>query len=247
MHSRKGTKKSKHLKRVKILFDTGCDGCLVNKKFVSKLRTKKNTASKWATKGGTFKTSRTVNCQFSLPEFHKTKEIRWTMHVDETENTLSRYDMIIGRDLMEELGIDIKFSTGQVSWDNATIPLRDVSWFDEENIDRLENEIYFSEDPDTIDAERIQQIVSAKYSPADLRKEVDKLDLPLTDKNKLYELLSKYNSLFDGTLGVWQSEPIHLELKPDAKPYHAKPYPVPFSQEQKLKDELDRFVSWNIL
>ena len=53
--------------------------------------------------------------------------------------------------------------------------------------------------------------------------------------------------MFDGTLGVWKSEPIHIELRPDVKPYHAKPYPVPFSQEQKLKDELDRFVSWNIL
>ena len=32
--------------------------------------------------------------------------------------------------------------------------------------------------PDTIDAERIQQLVSAKYSPADLQIEVNNLNLP---------------------------------------------------------------------
>jgi hypothetical protein len=89
--------------------------------------------------------------------------------------------------------------------------------------------------------------VAAKYSPADLQKEVDKLELPSTDKEKVYDLLVKYNSLFDGILGVWNSTQIHLELKPDAKPYHAKPYPVPFLQEKKLKDELDRFIAWKIL
>ena len=38
-----------------------------------------------------------------------------------------------------------------------------------------------------------------------------------------------------------------LELKPDMKPYHAKPYPVPYAQEQKLRDEVDRLVKWGIL
>lgn len=103
------------------------------------------------------------------------------------------------------------------------------------------------EDPATIDAERIHQIIAAKYSPADLQKEVDKLELSSTDKEQVYDLLVKYNSLFDDTLGVWNSAPIHLELKPGVKPYHAKPYPVPFSQEKKLRDELDRFITWKIL
>ena len=63
-------------------------------------------------------------------------EIRWNMYVNESEN-LSRYDMIIGRDLMTELGIDIKFSTGEVVWDNASIPLRDMSCLNDENIKKL--------------------------------------------------------------------------------------------------------------
>ena len=112
------------------------------------------------------------------------------MYVDETTN-LSRYDMIIGRDLMTELGMDIKFSTGEMTWDNASIPWRDIICLDDEKIDKLENETYFMEDPDTTDAERIQQIVSAKYSPADLKEEVSKLNLDDTDKESLYNLLTK--------------------------------------------------------
>lgn len=246
LHTRNGSRKAKDFKRIKILFDTGCDASIINKTFVKKLKTKPHTTSKWNTKGGTFSTNRTVNCQFALPEFFKNREIKWTMYVDETTN-LSRYDMIIGRDLMTELGMDIKFSTGEMTWDNASIPLRDIKCLDDENIDKLENEIYFMEDPDTTDAERIQQIVSAKYSPADLKEEVSKLNLDDTDKESLFNLLTKYNSLFDGTLGIWKSEPVHLELKPDAKPYHSKPYPVPFSQEKKLKEELQRFIEWKIL
>jgi hypothetical protein len=54
--------------------------------------------------------------------------------------------------------------------------------------------------------------------------------------------------LFDSTLGTWDTETIDLELKDlDAEPYHAKPYPVPQSQEAKLKAEIERLLSYNVL
>jgi hypothetical protein len=44
-------------------------------------------------------------------------------------------------------------------------------------------------------------------------------------------LLQKFEELFDGSLGTWKTDPINLELKdPNVKPFHAKPYPVSFSQ-----------------
>ena len=60
-------------------------------------------------------------------------------------------------------------------------------------------------------------------------------------------MLKKYEPLFDGSLGTWNTAPIKIELKPDAIPYYCKPYPVPFSQEQKLKEEVERLVEWGIL
>ena len=69
---------------------------------------------------------------------------------------------------------------------------------------------------------RIQHTLDAKYTKADLQKEVKQLT-NLTDKQQqaLLELLQTYEPLFDGTLGEWKLEPVSLELKPDAKPYHA--------------------------
>lgn len=34
MHTKKDSLKPKHLKRIKVLFDTGCDATLINKQFV---------------------------------------------------------------------------------------------------------------------------------------------------------------------------------------------------------------------
>ena len=53
--------------------------------------------------------------------------------------------------------------------------------------------------------------------------------------------------MFDGTLGEWKTSPVHLELKEGATPYYGRPYPVPKSQEQKLKDEIARLIKFKVL
>ena len=80
----------------------------------------------------------------------------------------SRYDTIIGRDLLKELSIDILFSEGMIKWDNATAPMRSIASIEEENIDALEEEILFAQEPDTIGADRIQEIIDQKYIEANL-------------------------------------------------------------------------------
>ena len=46
-------------------------------------------------------------------------------------------------------------------------------------------------------------------------------------RNELYTLSKKYESLFDGNLGTWYGNTYDIKLKPDAEPYHGKPFPVP--------------------
>jgi uncharacterized protein YwgA len=36
-------------------------------------------------------------------------------------------------------------------------------------------------------------------------------------------------------------------LKPDAAPYHGKAYPVPYSQERKLREEVERMVELGVI
>src|SRR5687767_11991223 len=126
--------------------------------------------SNWMTKAGSFKTTKTCKIKLTLPAFHEKKGIRWKAYVDETSKLSSRYDMIVGRDLLDELGINFLFSENLMEWDNATTPMLDPDMFCEEFIDELEHEILYMHDPDTTEAERIQSILNAKYCKADLNK-----------------------------------------------------------------------------
>ena len=51
----------------------------------------------------------------------------------------------------------------------------------------------------------------------------------LKDKHKYYllEIIQKYEKIFDGTLGKYTGSNYTVELQEDAKPCHAKPFPIP--------------------
>ena len=249
MWGRNGSKKPKDLKRIKILFDSGCSATIINKQAVKKLRKKKSKTVNWTTKAGNLQTNEKCKIVFSLPEFHPGREIEWDAYVDPTSSLNSRYDMIIGRDLLMELGIDILFSEGMIKWDNATAPMRSISSIEEENIDALEEEILFAQEPDTIGADRIQEIIDQKYTEADLPEVVSTCnEINKAEQEKLLRLLEKYKQLFDGSLGFWNTNPVDLELKdPNCAPYHARPFPVPYAHEQKLKEEIERLVKYGVL
>ena len=38
-----------------------------------------------------------------------------------------------------------------------------------------------------------------------------------------------------------------MQKEADTKPYHAKPYPVPHSQEKQLKDEVEQLINYGVL
>ena len=60
-------------------------------------------------------------------------------------------------------------------------------------------------------------------------------------KNSLIELLKKYENMFDGTLGKCRGSDYTIDLKEDAKPYHAKPFPISNIHELILtKEFMDR-------
>ena len=234
---------------MRILFDSGCGATLVNKKFVKHLNMTKCKNTKWTTKAGSFQTTRKCMTTFTMPQFHEHREITWNCYVDESPVKTCHYDMIIGRDLLHDLQIDLLFSTAEIRWDNATVAMQPVNFKSENWADVIEQEILYAHDPTTTDAERIQSIIDAKYTPANLTQIADGCEnLEVQEKAKLLTLLNKFEHLFDGTLGSWNTDPVTLELKdPNAKPYHAKPYPVPHSQERQLKEEINRLIEYGVM
>jgi hypothetical protein len=61
-----------------------------------------------------------------LPEFSTSEVIQWICHEDlNTLHKNAQYDMIIGADLLSELGIEINFSTQRIIWEGIEIPMKD--------------------------------------------------------------------------------------------------------------------------
>ena len=71
LHSKHNRFKTKHQKRLKILFDTGCGTTLIHHSLVHRLKQHNNKPSNWSTKAGSFKTTKTCKVHFTLPAFHE--------------------------------------------------------------------------------------------------------------------------------------------------------------------------------
>ena len=153
---------------MRILLDSGCGATLINKKFVKNSKSTKDKKTRWTTKAGNFNTNRKCEVDFTLPAFNAKKIVSWNCYVDESDNSNNNYDMIIGRDILHELGIDLMFSTAEMTWDNVTIPMQPITKLSEDWAEQIENELLYAQEPPNLNAERIQAIVDSKYTAADL-------------------------------------------------------------------------------
>ena len=67
--------KTKHIKRIKILFDSGASATLIQGELVKKLKKERTEKVKWHTKTGTFETDAICPIQFMLLAFHTKKRL----------------------------------------------------------------------------------------------------------------------------------------------------------------------------
>ena len=67
-------------------------------------------------------TQSTVKALFAIPELQDDRLIEWNLHVTKD---LGTHDMIIGRDILEPLGVDIWFSNQTVQWGTKCMPFKD--------------------------------------------------------------------------------------------------------------------------
>jgi hypothetical protein len=110
--------------KLRVLFDSECRATLVNKKFERHWKETESIATKWSTKGDSFKSKRKCEIEFTLPAFHENRNITCNAYVDESHHKSSNYDIIIGRDLLHSLGINLLFHRAEIAWDNAKIRMQ---------------------------------------------------------------------------------------------------------------------------
>jgi Retroviral aspartyl protease len=95
---------------LRILLDTGASATIILKDSIWGLNgpVLKEKPTTWNTDGGQFVMNLQREVQFMLPEFSTSKVIQWVCHEDsKTLHKNAQYDMIIGADLLSELGVDI--------------------------------------------------------------------------------------------------------------------------------------------
>ena len=240
-------KKRKDQHPLRILLDSGTTATIIMAKHAKYLKTTKDHSVTWKTKAGTFTTKRRAKLFFTLPEFDTEKTIEWKAHVDDSDYG-GEYDMIIGTDLMATLGIDLKYSTNSIIWDDVEIPMKSL---DDVRSDTIMTCLYnYCYESNAVQdaTNRVQRILDAKYEKADLDEVVSKAQhLNRQEREQLLSLLYKYEGLFSGKLGTWKGTPVDLQLKPGATPYHAKAFPVPKIHEATLRKEVDRLCDLGVL
>lgn len=228
---------------LRVLLDSGTSASIVLEKFVRPSDVQRTKAVRWKTMGGTFLTQKKAIMKFKLPEFSETKTITWAMHVDELKDASQvQYDMIIGTDLMEAIGIDLRFSTNTIEWDNVIIPMKDRGLISNPEAAEIIFHSAVQSPLITKAEERHARILDADYSAVNIDEYVDALNnLTLAIKAKLKETLKRTPNAFKGGLGTLKIKPINIKLKPGAVPYHAKAFPIPKAYEQTTRKECRRF------
>jgi hypothetical protein len=136
-----------------------------------------------------------------------------------------QYDLILGTETMKELGIVLDFEAKVITIDEIILPMRNINYLQGAStlrVLKLNNSLAMELQSTQDVTKRATLILDAKYKKSDLRSIVKEncKHLSTDQQKKLLQLLRKYESLFDGTLGDWKTEPVSFQLRAGVSPHH---------------------------
>jgi hypothetical protein len=145
--------------------------------------------------------------------------------VEYVKINLPRYDIILGVKTMKKYDIILDFKYKMITVDEVKLPMGNINYLQGSSTLRALrlNHSLAMQPQSTQDAiKHVTRILDAKYQKADLQSIVrDNCKHLSTDQQKkLLQLLTKYQLLFDGTLGDWKTKPVSFQLKEGVSPYH---------------------------
>ncbi|GFH49966.1 hypothetical protein CTEN210_06442 [Chaetoceros tenuissimus] len=237
-----------------ILFDEGASGSMIKEEivqeFLEDFGIEQNV--EYMTGAGSLACNKRISLQVTFDEFGGATRIHHEFDVDPNPEGIG-YDMIIGRDLLNKLKIDLRHSDKTIKWNDVLVPMKSFSdiW-EAKHPTRQEMRATFlrSVEPKATqeETERVTKILDANYEKANLEEVVaSATSLNREQKRKLLKTLKKFESLFDGTLGCWKTDPVKIQLKEGAKAVNSRWYPVPKINKETFKKELERLVKIGVL
>jgi hypothetical protein len=138
--------------------------------------------------------------------------------------------MIIGRDLITELKLVLDFDTQSITWDGIDQPMKTPGGATKKSTHYedlysallapasaiFQDDYEATREPQHVHVANKHQtrILEANYKAADLKKIIKCIStIDDIEKNNLLGLLRKYEKLFDGTLGNFETSDVKLNLK----------------------------------
>jgi hypothetical protein len=202
---------------VLVLLDSGSDGDLI---FVDKDKpmllpsSKRLVPQSWNISNERFQTKRKAEIELNFFEYSNSKKDPAAPDIIEYNKiNKPQYDIILGVKTMKEYGIILDFKDIMITVDEVKLPMRNINYLQGSSTIRALrlNHSLAMEPQSTQDAtNHVTLILDAKYQKADLQSIVrdNCKHLNAAQQKKLLQLLKKYKSLFDGTLGDWKTKPV---------------------------------------
>jgi hypothetical protein len=93
------------------------------------------------------------------------------------------------------------------------------------------------------------RILDAKYKKADLQSIIREncKHLSANQQKKVLQLLKKYETLFDGTLGDWKTKLVLFQLREESSFSHGSAFPVPKIHKDIIIKEGERICDLGVL
>lgn len=226
------------------LLDTGTSRSLISKTAIDKMKdnvvtTQQEKVTRWVTQAGEFVTKWTCSIKnVKLPQFNVHRHFTFNAAMFSHKQG---YDVILGRDFMTQLGMQILYDEGLFEWEGAKSTMtKKGHWSKNSDAISIRTEAC-EEHCNTLNM--IQELDNT--TTASIVEEQTHLNAK--QKRALKKIFDDHFSLFDNQLGKWKGEPIHLRLKKQAVPYRGMPYKIARSKLEKAKKSINKLVQQGVL
>ena len=229
---------TRRFKYLRALIDTGATRSIAYKsslptKLQKKVESDPEGQVSWTTKGGTYHTKHILSTWFQLTEFAPNRNFKHSFKIDETPKpSKNAYDIILGRDLMRSLNLDVLFSTDipMITMDGEnSIECKPRGYWTrprlrhhlkQSTIEKAENEF--------LDR---RHFTKANYEQANLSNCVP-AHMKKAEKQQLLDLLIDNEHMSQGRQGRLPGKPVHIDHRAEAKPFHGRAFSVPKACEK---------------
>jgi hypothetical protein len=165
------------------------------------------------------------------------------------EAVIPIYNVILGIVSLGQMGTILNFAEETITIYHVMLPMRPHDNF--LDLKALNYRYWGNLEPNSTQnaTKCAEDILDAVYEEVDIASYISKTCKHLTNRQQqqLIKLLLEYEILFNRTLGDWHTKPVGMKLKPGAKAYHGRPFPIPHVHLKVLKREVKRLVELGVL